>query len=162
LSDVLRAGAGVQWARSNESGIHESTTSLTAGLLFTPAFRVFSAITPSAAVAVLTRTDGVRWSGGVDFALPEARELSGHIGYGVRGGEDLPGPEHRVGLTATWRGLVSASVGVMNGTGGEGRVWEPTLGASLHVNRYELGVLRESLANDFGAAYSFRLRVGID
>ena len=102
----------------------------------------------------------MRWSGGVEFALPPWDDIAGRIGYGVRGGDALPGAEHRVALGATWRSLVSITAGVMSGSGGEGRSWEPTLGASLHVNRYELGVLRESLANDFGAAYSFRLRVG--
>jgi hypothetical protein len=112
--------------------------------------------------SIVAREGGVRWSGGVDFALPAFSDIASRLGYGVRGGDGMPGLEHRVGLSATWRQMLTASAGAMSAAAGEGRSWEATFGASLRVNRYELGVLRESLSNDFGAAYSFRLRVGID
>lgn len=159
LSDAFRAGAGFRYDRSNESGINESTTSLVAGFVVRPLATGFD---PAVAGTVLVRSGGVRWIGGVDFALPALTGITTRLGYGARGGDGIPGIEHRVGLSATWRELVTASMGVMNANAGEGRSWEGTLGASLRVNRYELGVLRESLSNDFGAAYSFRLRFGID
>lgn len=158
----LSAGAGVRYDRSNELGYNQSTTSLTAGVLFVPGFSLFTAWSPAVGAAVLARRDGVRWSGGVDFAFPSVSGIAGRFGYGARGGEGLPGIEHRLGVTGTWRDLVVVTLGAMNGTGGGARVWEPTFGASLRVSRYELGVIRESLSNDFGAAYSFRLRLGID
>jgi hypothetical protein len=162
LSDVLRAGAGFRYDRSNESGINESTTSLIAGFLFAPVFAPLARLQPNAGATLIAGGDGVRWSGGVDFALPALAEVTARLGYGVRGGEGLPGPEHRIGLTAAWGQLFTASGGAMSANAGEGRTWETTVGASVRVSRYELGILRESLANDFGAAYSFRLRLGID
>ncbi len=162
LSEGLRAGAGFRYDRSNESGIHEATTSLVAGFVFAPALAALARFEPGIGAAMLAHGDGIRWSGGVDFALPAFTELTARLGYGARGGEGMPGLEHRIGLTGTWRQLLTASVGAMSASAGEGRSWEATLGASLRVNRYELGVLRESLSNDFGAAYSFRLRFGID
>ncbi len=162
LNEGLRAGAGFRYDRSNETGINESSTSLIAGFLFSPTNALISGVTPSAGGALVAGGDGLRWSGGVDFALSQLQDFNTRIGYGVRGGEGLAGPEHRVGVTAVWRQMLAASVGAMSGSAGEGRSWEATVGASLRVNRYELGVLREALANDFGAAYSFRLRLGID
>ncbi len=162
LSGVLSAGAGFRYDRSNESGFNESTTSLIAGFVYSPKHAALSRFEPAAAASLIAGGDGVRWSGGLDFAFPAVADLTTRAGYGVRGGEGMPGPEHRLGLTATWRQMLTASLGAMSGSAGEGREWEATLGASLRVNRYELGVLRESLANEFGAAYSFRLRVGID
>ena len=162
LSDALRAGAGFRYDRSNESGFHESTTSLVAGFVYAPMAGSLERFEPAAGATLFARSGGVRWSGGVDFALPALPNVASRLGYGVRGGDGMPGLEHRVGVTATWRELLTASLGAMSADAGEGRSWEATLGASLRVNRYELGVLRESLSNDFGAAYSFRLRFGID
>ena len=162
LSPALQAGAGFRYDRSNESGIQENTTSLVAGFVFTPPIAALARFAPSAGATLLARAGGVRWSGGVDFALPRLPDLAARVGYGVRGGDGMPGLEHRAGVTATWKQMLTASAGAMSASGGEGRTWEATFGASLRVNRYELGILRESLSNDFGAAYSFRLRFGID
>ena len=162
LSEGLSAGAGFRYDRSNESGIHEATTSLVTGFVFTPALATLARFQPSLGATLLARGGGIRWSGGVDFALPALADLTARLGYGARGGDGMPGLEHRIGLTGTWRQLLTASVGAMSASAGEGRSWETTFGAGLRVNRYELGVLRESLSNDFGAAYSFRLRFGID
>ena len=162
LGSALTAGAAVRYDRSNESGIYESTTSLSGGLLYTSNIASLSAFTPMAGATITARGGGVRWSGGVDFAIPAFGSVTTRIGYGRRGGDGIPAPEHRLGATALWRELLAVTLGAMSGSGGGARAWEPTLGASLRVRRYELGVLREALANDFGAAYSFRLRVGID
>lgn len=162
VGNAITAGAGVRYDRSNEIGFNESTTSLTAGFLFNPTLKVIARWSPAVGAGVVARRDGVRWSGGVDFALPAVGGIASRAGYGARGGEGLAGLEHRLGITGVWRDLLVVTLGAMNGTGGGERVWEPTLGASLRVSRYELGVLRESLSNDFGAAYSFRLRLGID
>jgi hypothetical protein len=162
LSDVLHAGAGFRYDRSNESGVHEATTSLVTGFVLSPKLGALENYAPALGGTLLAREGGVRWSGGVDFALPPLTDIASRLGYGVRGGDGMPGVEHRVGLTATWRQMLTAAVGAMSASAGDGRTWEATLGASLRVNRYELGVLRESLSNDFGAAYSFRLRFGIN
>ena len=159
LNNVVSVGAGFRYDRSDEAGFSQNTTSLIAGLLVRPTLSALQRFTPSAGASVIGHRDGVRWSGGVDFALPLVRDFDTRIGYGARGGEGFQAPEHRLGVTASWRALASATVGAM--TGGQG-VWELTLGGSLRFKRYELGVLREALANDFGSAYAFRLRVGID
>jgi hypothetical protein len=162
LSAGLMIGGGVRLDRSDETGADSTSTSLTGGVLVRPTLPAIAALSPTVGGAIVVQQDGIRWSGGVDFALPTVSAVTSRLGYGVRGGDGFPDVEHRVGLAATWREMITASIGAMNGNAGGDRKWEATLGASLRVSRYELGVLREALANDFGAAYSFRLRVGID
>jgi hypothetical protein len=162
VSEFVTVGAGFRYDRSDEAGFSQSTTSLTGGLLMRPTLSGIERFAPAAGASIVGRRDGIRWSGGVDFALPLVRDFDTRIGYGLRGGDGLPEPEHRVGLTTSWRTLATATVGVMSGSSGGSGAWELTFGGSLRFSRYELGVLREALANDFGAAYAFRLRVGID
>ena len=144
----------MRYSRSDESGLPESTTGLGAGFLFAPAIRA----EPVLAVSILTHEDGVRYAGGLEFGRAFGSAVRLRAGYGARGGEKLA-LEHRVGATIDWRRTIAVTGGVMTADTGE-RSWEPVMGASLRVSRYELGVLRELLANDFGAAYSFRLRFG--
>ena len=162
VGTVLTVGAGVRYDRSDETGVAESTTSLTAGLLVVPTFAAVQRFAPTAGASIVAHRDGVRWSGGLDFALPLVSDFETRIGYGARGGEGLVDFEHRIGVTAIWRSLASATIGAMNGGSGGDTAWELTFGGALRFRRYELGVLREALANDFGAAYAFRLRVGIN
>ena len=162
LSSGFLIGAGVRLDRSDETGADSTSTSLTGGLLIRPTASFLATFDPTVGGGIVIHQDGIRWSGGVDFALPEFSTITSRVGYGLRGGDGVAEPEHRMGLSVTWRNLLTASLGAMNGSGGAEREWEATYGASLRVSRYELGVLREALANDFGAAYSFRLRVGID
>ena len=162
VSDVISAGAGFRYDRSDETGASLSTTSLTGGLLLRPTFAVLQRYSPTAGASIIAHRDGIRWSGGVDFALPLVQDFETRLGYGARGGEGTPEIEHRVGLTGSWRSIATATVGAMSGGSGSDRAWELTFGGALRFSRYELGVLREALANDFGAAYAFRLRVGIN
>jgi hypothetical protein len=162
LSSGFLIGAGVRLDRSDETGADSTSTSLTGGLLFRPTLPFLATLAPSLGGGIVIHQDGIRWSGGVDFALPEWSAVQSRVGYGLRGGDAATELEHRVGLSVTWRNLLTASLGAMNGSAGAERQWEATYGASLRISRYELGVLREALANDFGAAYSFRLRLGID
>ncbi|MGQ0814956.1 MAG: hypothetical protein ACT4O1_10885 [Gemmatimonadota bacterium] len=157
LGAALTAGGAVRHDRSNESGINETTTSLGAGFLFAPAlpFR------PTVGVSLLTQSGGVRYNGGIELASSLAEAVELRAGYGVRGGENTVATEHRIGATVNWRRLVTVTGGIASADAGAERSYEPLVGASLRVSRYEFGVLRETLANDFGAAYSFRFKLGL-
>lgn len=158
LGAALAAGASVRYDRSNETGINQSSTSLGAGFLFSPA----APMRPVLGVTVLTRTGSVRYAGGVEVSGPNVKDgFDVRLGYGVRGGENSVSVEHRIGITGLWRQVIAVSGGVATTDAGGGRSWEPVLGASLRVSRYELGFLRETLASQFGAAYSFRFRFGL-
>lgn len=158
LSPGIRAGAVVRLNRSNETGLDSTTTSLGAGFLFTPNV----ALRPAIGAEVQTTGGGVRYLGAVQLGTRQFSngiEVSG--GYGVRGGRGALALEHRIGMTVDWRQLVAVTGGAATTKAGSERSWEPVLGASLRVSRYELGVLREVLANDFGAAYAFRFRIAL-
>lgn len=157
LGATVTAGGGVRHDRSNESGLNESTTSLSAGFLFTPSLP----LRPVLGGSILTQRNGVRFSGGLEIGAPIVNELELRAGYGVRGGENAIAVEHRAGLTLNWRSMAEVTGGFATSDAGSERTYDPVFGASLRVSRYELGVLREGLANDFGAAYSFRFKVGL-
>ena len=40
-----------------------------------------------------------------------------------------------------------------------GRTWRPVAAASVRLSRYVLGVMREEMANDFGAVHALRFSV---
>lgn len=157
LGASLSAGAAVHYNRSNETGLSESSTSLGAGFLFTPALP----LKPVLGLSVLTQSGGLRYMGGLELSESSPSGLQVRAGYGVRGGGNLVSVEHRIGVTVDWRRFFAVTGGIASAAAGAGRSYEPVLGASLRVERYELGVLREALANDFGAAYSFRFKVGL-
>jgi hypothetical protein len=156
LGAAVTAGAGVQYNRSNETGLNESATSLGGGFLVSPSLP----LRPVIGISAASQTGGVRYAGGVELA-GGTREIEIRAGYGVRGGGNLISVEHRIGITLDWRRLVAVTGGVATASAGSERSYDPVIGASLRVNRYELVVLREALANDFGAAYSFRFRLGL-
>lgn len=157
LGAALTAGVGVRYSRSDEWGADSSTTSLTAGFILNPALP----FSPVAGVSVITQPGGVRYAGGLDVAVPTLlKDLSVRIGYGLRGGEDQT-TEHRFGFTSLYRSTLGITAGLGGANAGGGSSWQPVLGASVRVNRYELGVMRENLSYGFGAAYSFRFRIGL-
>ena len=156
LGASVHAGAGVRYERSNETGINESTTTLDAGFLWQP----HQSLQPTLGATVATQDGGVRYTAGLE-AGTDIANLNLRAGYGIHGGRGLRAVEHRVGITGVWRQTLVVTAGASTSKVGADRSWEPVMGASLRVSRYELGFLREVLANDFGAAYSFRFRVGL-
>jgi hypothetical protein len=125
--------------------------------MFTPALP----LRPVLGASVLTQSGGVRFSGGLELASVLSNDFELRAGYGVRGGRNAIATEHRIGVTVDWRRLLELTGGVATADAGAERSYEPVLGAALRVARYEIGVLREGLANDFGAAYSFRFKIGL-
>lgn len=157
LGASVIAGAGVRYDRSNELGFDESTTSLNAGFLVTPALP----LRPTVGLSIQTQRDGVRYTGGLEITSQLHPTVEVRAGYGLRGGNNMIAREHKLGATVDWKELVAVTAGVATASVGAERTYEPVLGASLRVSRYELGVIREALSNDFGAAYSFRFRLGL-
>lgn len=155
----LHFGALARFNRSNETGSNQNTTSLGVGFHYSPTVP----LVPVLGAAVVTQAgQSVRYMAGVEVTVPRFRDdLSVRAGYGFRGGRDDLAFEHRFGMTTSWRRMLAVSGGVSTAALAGERSWEPVLGASLRVSRYELGVIREVLGNDFGAAYSFRFRIGL-
>lgn len=156
IGSGFTAGAAARYDRAAGVDIAESSTMLGAGFVASLAV----AARPVVGASVFTENGDVRYLVGAQATLTLPRNLELRGGYGVRGGKRVISPEHSFGITAIWRELVTVTGGLATSDGAQ-RSWDPVLGASLRVSRYELGVLRENLANDFGAAYAFRFRVGL-
>jgi hypothetical protein len=112
---------------------------------------------------VLNEGDEVLWSAGAESALPKwfGPSYTLSLSYGTGRDAHSSDLDHRVAARFDWTDRASLSAGVTRLAGGGTSDWAPLMAASLRLNRYTLGVVRESLAQDFGATYSFRLQVGI-
>ena len=168
LGEAVTAGAGFKYDRTNAgsflpadqaqaSDFKENTTTLEAGFLA----RAPHLFHPTVGGTVSTQGGGVNYAGGLE-AGTTVHSVDVTLGYGLRGGEDFRVIEHRIGITGSWRQIIAATAGLVTAKAGSERSWEPVAGASLRVSRYEIGFLREMLSNDFGAAYSFRFRIGLE
>ena len=112
---------------------------------------------------VLNEGDEVLWSAGAESALPPWFGPSYNLFLSFGTGRDAHSSElgHRIAARFDWADRASLSAGVTRQAGSGNVDWAPLLAASLRLTRYTLGVVRESLAQDFGATWSFRLQVGI-
>lgn len=113
-----------------------------------------------AGAAIAVADDGANWLTGValepPLELPDWRLLAR---YGLEGSYRVHGLTHRIAASATWTERATVEVGWVAEPGAEGHTLTPVLGASFRLERYQVGVLRESLANGLGAIYSFRFAV---
>jgi hypothetical protein len=112
---------------------------------------------------VVNEGDEVVWSAGAESALPPwfGPSYSLFLSYGTGRDAHTSELDHRIAARFDWADRASVSAGVTRQTGAGDVDWAPLLAASLRLTRYTLGVVRESLAQDFGATWSFRLQVGI-
>ena len=112
---------------------------------------------------VLNEGDEVLWSAGAEAALPNwfGPSYTLSLSYGTGRDAHSSDLDHRIAARFDWTERASLSAGVTRLAGGGDTDWAPLVAASLRLTRYTLGVVRESLAQDFGATYSFRLQVGI-
>lgn len=76
--------------------------------------------------------------------------------YGLDMQADREATEHRLSVEGTWDGRIRLGLGLNRG-GADG--WTALWMADVVLGRYSLGVLRENLVNDFGAANHYRLAI---
>jgi hypothetical protein len=112
-------------------------------------------------VYALNEDGTLLWGAGAEVRLPPLLGPSSNfaIAYGVQRDVLNESPIHRVAAELDWATRVWVSAGVSREPDGNQTRWAPILAASLRLNRYTLGVVRESLARDFGATYAARLQV---
>ena len=79
------------------------------------------------------------------------------FGYGFQLDRSLDPLEHRVSLRASWMDQFRLGMGLS--FLGEDEGWSPLWMLGADLGRYSIGVLRESLANDFGPVHFFRASV---
>ncbi|HUF50940.1 MAG TPA: hypothetical protein VMN60_08915 [Longimicrobiales bacterium] len=157
LSPRLHMGAAVQYTRLPSISEQASVLALRVGVRYRPLARLPLEL----AAAATTEGEEEHWLAGAELASGGRwPEVLLRAQYGAAGGELAPGVTHRVALRADWRQLAEVTVGAVSEPDGAARALQPVLGAGVTINRYRLGLVREALPNDFGAAYSFRFAVG--
>ncbi|HSJ09563.1 MAG TPA: hypothetical protein VK928_06595 [Longimicrobiales bacterium] len=157
MGGAATVGAMVQYTRLPDISEDRSVLALGAGLRYRTRLRVPVEL----ALMGATEGDDTFWMLGAE-ALWErvVPDVTVRGAYGAAGGELAPGITHRLVATAEWRTQVELSLGAASEPDGLDRALVPLAGASVRLGRYRLGAVREQLANDFGAAWSFRLAVG--
>lgn len=159
LSRSLHAGVAVRYVRAAEIATDRSLVEFGAGVHLAPATLPGR---PAFGAAARAEADGVSWNAGVRATPLVAADSAWTLGgsWGVDGGPLRIGVSHRIAAEATWRDRVALSLGLANEPGADGRTWRPLGAATLRFARYTLGVLRESMPNDFGAVHALRFTVG--
>lgn len=80
------------------------------------------------------------------------------LAWGARQNGPL-GISHTIVGSGVWRGVAELQAGASAQPGAGGAEWVPLFAGLLHLGRYRLGIVREHLPNDFGAAMHYRLSV---
>ena len=112
------------------------------------------------ATALEVETDEATLAGAAEAGAPLLLEdrLALAIAWGVRQNGPL-GVSHTVVGSGVWRGVAELQAGASAQPGAGGAQWVPLFAGLLHLGRYRLGIVREHLPNDFGAAMHYRLSV---
>lgn len=157
VSDRLQVGAAAQYLRLDEVFSQQSAVRLGLGALYL----VPTAVPVHLSVAVQNESRSTLWSAAARVApkLPRLPEWNLYATYGVAGGGDRLGMTHRVAVDGLWRDMVSLQLGAALEPESGGHEITPIGGLAVRINRYEIGVVRESLASGFGAVHTFRMGV---
>ncbi len=152
----LRVGASAQYVRSSAVLNEESAVRLGLGAHYALPVGI-----PIVLAATAQSQDASTvWSAGarVEQALPFP-EWRAAASYGAGGASEQTGLTHRLTGGGTWRDLITVEAGAVSEPGSDGRTVTAIGSVGVRVNRYELGVVRESLANGFGAVHTFRIGI---
>jgi hypothetical protein len=96
---------------------------------------------------------------GAELTLPAlaSSRIPIRVGYGIQTDKRLRAKDHRFSLRAAWMDQLHLGMGLSYLGSGNG--WTPLWMLGADVGRYSLSVLRESLANGFGATHYFQASV---
>jgi hypothetical protein len=101
----------------------------------------------------------VRFAGGAEVSLPSlaSSRIPLRLGYGIRTDRDAAALDHRLSFRGSWMDQIHVGTGLSYLGEGNGWVSMWMLGADL--GRYSVSILRESLANGFGAVHFFQASI---
>ncbi|MBI4546176.1 MAG: hypothetical protein HY703_13340 [Gemmatimonadetes bacterium] len=156
LPDGLAAGISFRYTWTNHGPGRQARALLGAGLIY----RASLPFDPEIGGALLLGHGGAEWRLGASAALRPAPDLPWNLqlSYGIAGQRWPTRPEHRFALATAWGQRLEVAAGLDAQPGPGFTAWQPVLSGSLRLGRYLLGVVREELANDFGAGYTFRFQ----
>jgi hypothetical protein len=148
-------GAGFRYQRATAGNEARDAVSGQVGFTVHPSLPLH----PRVGVVLLGIGSDPGLMGGVEISLPRTRIESFQLrtAYGI--GIDLSPAEaeHRLSLKGTWRSNYRIGVGVTGQPDGNGWTGLWSLGADF--GRYSFSILREGMANDFGAVHFYRAAI---
>lgn len=159
LAHDLRAGSGLGVGlRLQQGSVGRDTKTFVEGEIGVH-HRSRLPLTPRVGLTLQGVGRDLRTLAGIELSLPAlaASRLPLRAGYGIQAGRGSEPLEHRVSLRASWMEQVHAGIGLSYL--GEGGGWTPMVGLGADLGRYSLSVLREALANGFGAAHFYRAAI---
>ncbi|MGH7506689.1 MAG: hypothetical protein ACRELX_13605 [Longimicrobiales bacterium] len=157
IREDIVVGAGVHYTRAADLANVDDAVELATGIDYRPAMP----FAPRLGLATRLHDGRVSWIAGIEVAplAAPAGAWTVTASYGAAGGGARRGVGHRVATAARWNDRIAVSAGLAGDADGEGTAWAPVASAELRIARYQVGVLRESLPNDFGAMYALRFTV---
>jgi hypothetical protein len=156
IGEAVTVGAAVHYVRAADLAQVDDAFEFGAGVSWRPELP----LEPVAAVSVRREEDESAWLAGLEVTpLRPAGDWAVTASYGAAAGGRERGVGHRVATGARYRDRASFSLGANAGDDDGGTAWSPVAAAELRLARYVIGVLRESLASDFGAVYALRFTV---
>ena len=160
VSSAFTVGATARYARDNLTDT-DVVVGVGAGFITEPKLP----LRPLIGAYALSEADAIVWGAAAEARLPPlGGEYHIALAYGVENDGRAAAPIHRAGARFDYQDRISISAGIRREPVRDQQAdayWEPILAASLHLFRYTLGVVREQLADDFGATYTFRLQIGL-
>jgi hypothetical protein len=157
FGDVVSVGLAVHYLRAADVAQVDDALELGAGAVVHPELP----LAPVLALAARVDGDDALWRAGIEVSpfRMAGGAWSMTAGYGTDGGGRATSIGHRVVTGARYRDRARVAIGAVGGGRGEDFGWVPVASAELRIARYVVGVLRETLPNDFGAVHAFRFTV---
>jgi hypothetical protein len=155
LASYGGVGAGFRYQRATAGNEARDAASGQVGFTVHPSLPLH----PRVGVVLLGLGSDPGLMGGVEISLPRTRMESFQLrtAYGI--GIDLSPAEaeHRLSLKGIWRSNYRFGMGVTRQPDGNGWTGLWSLGADF--GRYSFSILREGMANDFGAVHFYRAAI---
>jgi hypothetical protein len=150
----LTIGAGAQYLHSsallNQAGALR--LSLGASYAAPPSIPVLLAVTAQ------NEDNTTLWAGAARVTPPLGlHDWALSATYGVTGGGLRPRPSHRLTADGSYREALTLQLGAVYEPEDDGHVMTAIGSIGVRVNRYEIGVVSQALANGFGAVHTFRI-----
>lgn len=151
-------GALVEYERSNAGGLVESGFAFGAGVQVQGS----GSLAPTVGIAGTALSGSTRWRAGAGAEVPGTSRLPVplRLAYGLSGDSDHPSRlAHRLAVTGNFREILVVSLAGIADRNDGGTAWTGAGMAEFRLGRYLIGVVHETLANDFGGATSVHLGV---
>ena len=155
LGSSTGIGVGLRFLRAAVDGEARSEAEAEVGVFHKSSLP----LEPRVGLSIRGLGSEVRVLGGVEVSAPPlaSARIPLRFGYGVLADGGPRPNQHRFSVRGSWLDLVHLGVGVSHL--GEENGWAPLWMLGTDIGRYSFAVLRESLANDFGAIHFFRAAI---